>query len=145
MSPETALEPPLPFFVYGSLRPGEAAFQRLLAPVAVSTHPAHLSGYAMFARTFPIIVPSNQPGAVIIGDLIVVDPTRFDVTVDALDRYEGANPFTTHTHYIRVIRTVELIPNEHQPEALRAWVYIGNRRIRTKDMRQIASGDWLHQ
>ena len=57
-------------FVYGTLRPGQGNYRRLLAGRTVREVPASAKGLALYGNGFPYAVP--QQGARVIGDLITI-------------------------------------------------------------------------
>jgi gamma-glutamylcyclotransferase (GGCT)/AIG2-like uncharacterized protein YtfP len=78
----------LPFFFYGSLRQGETA-EGLLEGAVARRVSARASGS-------PVQTDARYPGAVfarssstIHGELVWLDPARYDGIVERLDAYEG--------------------------------------------------------
>jgi gamma-glutamylcyclotransferase (GGCT)/AIG2-like uncharacterized protein YtfP len=132
----------LPFFVYGTLRPGQANYRLLLKGYTVAEIPAKIEGMALYSlRTFPIIVDAG-PDSVVQGDLMVVHPVHYEQAVRALDHLEGYDPALDpeSSLYRRVRRQVLL---DTGGSAL-AWVYLGNRALLSDYMHApIPDGDWL--
>ena len=62
-------------FVYGTLRPGQGNYRRLLAGRIVRESPATAKGLALYGTGFPYAVP--QPRARIVGDLITIEPALY--------------------------------------------------------------------
>lgn len=74
-------------FVYGSLRSGESA-AALLDAFAVSRIPARTRGSFVDTGTpYPGVI--FGAGEFIIGEVVVIDPTRRAEAFHALDHYEG--------------------------------------------------------
>jgi gamma-glutamylcyclotransferase (GGCT)/AIG2-like uncharacterized protein YtfP len=134
----------LPFFVYGTLRPGQGNY-RLLAGHTVDEVPASLSGHALFDAGLPYVVP--RAGHRVRGDLVTPDPARYRAVLDRLDRLEGFDPrCPAGSHYRRV--AVDVVVDgtgEHRA----AWVYLAGEqatdrlnRVAGRRARLVTHGDW---
>lgn len=138
----------LPFFVYGTLRPGGVSYQRYLAGATCEETAALLGGAALFSPgPFPFLTTAADLVAateVVRGDLIVVEPARYAATLTALDHLEGFVPGRATNLYERIALEVATADG-----ARRAWVYVAAERalrlIKQGRMRRIDSGDWLAQ
>lgn len=132
----------LPFFVYGTLRPGQANYGLLLKGYTVAEIPAKIEGMALYSlRTFPIIVDAD-PQSTVRGELMVIHPMHYEQAVRALDHLEGYDPAldTESSLYRRVKRHVLL---DSGGSAL-AWLYLGNRELLSDYVHApIPGGDWL--
>lgn len=138
----------LPFFVYGTLRPGGVSYQRYLAGATCEETAALLGGAALFSPgPFPFLTTAaDLVGAseTVRGELIAVDPVRYPATLVALDRLEGFVPGRATNLYERIALEVATADG-----ARRAWVYVAAERalrlIRQGRMRRVVGGDWLAQ
>ncbi len=125
-----------PFFVYGTLRPGENNYQRLLADVSSLERRATLAGASMYAGPgFPYVARGGV--GVVTGDLIWVND--YDQTLRRLDQLEGFRGPEADNHYDRAL--AEVVTDSGEPVA--AWVYFAGNLARTDATRRIESGDWL--
>ena len=135
-----------PVFVYGTLRPGQENYRRLLAGRTRQERRATARGLAIYGTGFPYAV--RQPGAQTAGDLITIEPTLYREVLADLDALEGYHPQHTSTsHYIRVTKTVTTnpaLPNGGTWEAFHtAWVYLAGPGANTTNMPRITGDDWL--
>jgi gamma-glutamylcyclotransferase (GGCT)/AIG2-like uncharacterized protein YtfP len=133
-------------FVYGTLRPGQGNYQRLLAGRTVRESPAIAKGLALYGRGFPYAVP--QSGARIVGDLITIESSLYREVLADLDILEGYHPQQSSvSHYIRVTRSVianHALPGGGTWEAFHmAWIYLAGPDIDPTRMPRIADDDWL--
>lgn len=141
----------LPFFVYGTLRPGEGNYGYCLAGKTRQETPGTLSGSQMYGNLgFPYVILSDNPADTVRGDLVWVDESVAsyeDVkhSLDALEgtRIEGRN---TGNHYDRLVADIQT----DDGAIVRAWVYIANLNITQALLDQedrvpprIVSGDWV--
>ncbi len=129
-------EQPNDFFVYGTLRPRQWNF-RLIAPLVVETMPATLHDHVLYGRRLPFPYARPGPGRVV-GDLLMVAPTRMPEALrilDALEGYVGEGP---HNHYERCLVSVVTALGTR-----RAWVYLaGIGAARLSPSQVIPTGDW---
>ncbi|MER6029748.1 gamma-glutamylcyclotransferase family protein [Streptomyces sp. NPDC001851] len=138
----TPLPPPLPFFVYGTLRPGEANHDLFLRGRTASQEPARLPGAALYdGPGYPYAV--ERPGGGIRGELVTARPEAYPGLLAALDRLEEYVPGDPRNLYERVVRqAVRTTDGTPVP----AWVYLAAPRVagalRTGG-RLIEGGDWL--
>lgn len=82
---------PLPFFVYGTLRPG-CHNDHCWEGLADAEHDgaATIDGYALIGRGIPFACPTE--GAVTVGALIVPHEGSWRAACDRMDRLEGFHP-----------------------------------------------------
>ena len=124
----TALDPHaehLPFFVYGTLRPGERNHAAHLAGRITSHTPAHLPDTALYdGPGYPYAVETPAAGPVH-GDLVTPLPTAYAAVRAALDRLEDYAPGDPHNLYERVAREVRCADGVWR----RAWVYVAGERL----------------
>jgi gamma-glutamylcyclotransferase (GGCT)/AIG2-like uncharacterized protein YtfP len=126
----------LPFFVYGTLRPGYGNYRHFLAPVSHTVVPARLPGALMYARGggIPYVTLGGEPTDSVVGALVDVAPWDYEGVLACLDRLEG-HP----DHYVRT--AVEVVT---ETGSTKAWAYLASRRVAvalSKDW-LVAGGDW---
>ncbi|MFM9612206.1 gamma-glutamylcyclotransferase family protein [Streptomyces niveiscabiei] len=133
---------PLPFFVYGTLRPGETNHALFLSGRTLTEEPARLTGAVLYdGPGYPYAV--EAPGGPIYGDLVTVAPEYYPASLhelDALEEYRADDP---DSPYLRVSRDVV---RARSSEVVRAWVYVAGPRISTRLRATgtlIETGDWL--
>ena len=133
----------LPFFVYGTLRPGQGNY-RLLAGRTTAEFPATLDGHALYGPGLPYVTAGEDDSAVV-GDLIFVAPEHYREVLDRLDCLEGYRPGRRCCHYEREARTVRYVDAGGAEATTRAWVYLAGpaARERLRPAERIAGGNWL--
>ncbi|MFF4014158.1 gamma-glutamylcyclotransferase family protein [Streptomyces sp. NPDC001843] len=134
--------PTLPFFVYGTLRPGEPNHHVFLRGRTRSAEPARLPSAVLYAGPgYPYAV--EEPGATVQGELVTALPEAYAGLLAALDRLEEYAPGNGRNLYERVERRVV---READGTSVRAWVYVAAppvaARLRERGTR-IEGGDWL--
>ncbi|MGW0748615.1 gamma-glutamylcyclotransferase family protein [Streptomyces sp. NPDC002587] len=133
---------PLPFFVYGTLRPGEVNHELFLRGRTVSEEPATLPDVALYdGPGYPFAV--EGPGAAVVGELVTAAPGAYGELLAALDRLEEyGGPGRPGNVYDRIAREAL------RPDGARvlAWVYLASPLL-ARDLREsgteIPGGDWL--
>lgn len=132
---------PLPFFVYGTLRPGEANHDLFLRGRTASEEPARLPGAALYdGPGHPYAV--ERQGGEVRGELVTAHPEWYDGLLAALDRLEEYVPGDPRNLYERVARHVVRADGSTAP----AWVYLAAPRLAVRlcgTGTPIESGDWL--
>lgn len=133
---------PLPFFVYGTLRPGEVNHDLFLRGRTASEEPARLPDAALYdGPGYPYAV--HRPGSAVVGELITSAPGAYPgllADLDRLEEYEG--PGRPGNLYDRIAREVL------RPGGLpvRAWVYLASPLV-ARDLcasgSEIPGGDWF--
>ncbi|MYR42512.1 gamma-glutamylcyclotransferase family protein [Streptomyces sp. SID5910] len=131
----------LPFFVYGTLRPGGPNHARFLAGRTRAEEPARLTGAALYPGPgYPYAV--EGPHGTVRGDLVTPLPEAYDDLLAALDRLEEYAPGDPRNLYDRVARDVV---RDAGGTPVRAWVYVAAppvaARLRARGV-VIGSGDW---
>ncbi|WP_326612337.1 gamma-glutamylcyclotransferase [Streptomyces scopuliridis] len=141
----------LPFFVYGTLRPGEHNHDLYLRGRVAEEEPARLTGALLYdGPGYPYAIEAAgtaAPGAVasgaVVGELVTAKPEAYGellAVLDELEEYEA--PDDPRNLYVRVARDV--LRADGTPA--RAWVYFAAPRVaralRARG-RLIADGDWL--
>ncbi|MET8976018.1 gamma-glutamylcyclotransferase family protein [Streptomyces sp. NPDC004539] len=133
---------PLPFFVYGTLRPGEANHALFLSGRTLTEEPARLTGAALYdGPGYPYAV--EAPGGLVHGDLVTVRPEYYAAVLTELDLLEEYRADDPDSPYLRVTREVV---RERDSQAVRVWVYLASPRLSHRlraggDL--IPEGDWL--
>lgn len=135
----------LPFFVYGTLKPGGLNYTRYLAGRTVEELPASLAGAAIFSPgPFPFLSLEPDlllPGEIAHGALVAVAPADYPETLRLLDQLEGYAPGGANNLYERVALTVTAAGAPRH-----AWVYVAAlkalRLIRAGRMRRVTGGVW---
>ncbi|MGW1210538.1 gamma-glutamylcyclotransferase family protein [Streptomyces sp. NPDC002499] len=134
----------LPFFVYGTLRPGEVNHDLFLRARTRSETPARLTGAVLYdGPGYPYAV--EAPGGVVYGELVTALPDHYEELLAALDRLEEYAPGDPSNLYERVAREVRCEEEGGGGGGVLAWVYVAappvadNLRTHGK---LIESGDW---
>jgi gamma-glutamylcyclotransferase (GGCT)/AIG2-like uncharacterized protein YtfP len=138
-TPVTTDGEPLPFFVYGTLRPGEHNHDRFLRGGTCAEEPALLSGAVLYQGPgYPYAVGGE---GTVTGELVTAAPARYQAllrTLDLLEDYYG--PGDPRNDYVRVVREVRTARG-----AVAAWVYLAADavagRLRERGI-PIPGGDW---
>ncbi|GGZ74147.1 gamma-glutamylcyclotransferase family protein [Streptomyces subrutilus] len=133
---------PLPFFVYGTLRPGEVNHDLFLRGRTSAEEPARLPDAVLYdGPGYPYAV--HRPGSTVVGELITPEPGAYPellASLDLLEEYEG--PGRPGNLYDRTAREV-LRPDG---TAVRAWVYLAAELL-ARDLSasgtEIPGGDWF--
>ncbi|WP_264927845.1 gamma-glutamylcyclotransferase family protein [Streptomyces sp. A012304] len=131
----------MPFFVYGTLRPGEPNHDLFLRGRTLAEGPARLRDAVLYdGPGYPYAV--EEAGGVVAGDLVVPLPETYGRLLTELDRLEEYRPGDPRNLYERTAREV-LRGTDGEP--VRAWVYLAAPTVATR-LRQrgkrIESGDW---
>ncbi|KUO14049.1 gamma-glutamylcyclotransferase family protein [Streptomyces sp. DSM 15324] len=137
--PTTPPRPHLPFFVYGTLRPGEVNHGLFLRGRTLREEPARLTDAVLYdGPGYPYAV--DEPGGTVTGDLVTARPGTYGRLLAELDRLEEYTPGDPRSLYERVVREVT---TEAGP--VRAWVYLAApavaARLRARGER-LRGGDW---
>ncbi|WP_328970549.1 gamma-glutamylcyclotransferase family protein [Streptomyces sp. NBC_00239] len=135
--------PELPFFVYGTLRPGEVNHDLFLRGRTAAEVPARLPDAVLYdGPGYPYAV--QRAGGEVVGELVTPAPGRHPELLAELDRLEEYyGPGLVRNLYERVVRRVLLADGG----AVEAWVYLAApslaRRL-TTTATPIPTGNWLH-
>lgn len=127
----------LPFFVYGTLLPGQPN-DYLWGESIVAKKPATFtSGRLYDMGSYPMLVESEEGGCVR-GMLITVRAVDSDIVMARLDDLEGYDPARPDEDgYRRVQRTVQTA----DARSVTAWVYLGQAHT-AANRPLIESGNW---
>ncbi|MFE6158526.1 gamma-glutamylcyclotransferase family protein [Streptomyces sp. NPDC056486] len=131
----------LPFFVYGTLRPGEPNHDVHLRGNVTAEVPARLAGALLYEGPgYPYLVEGPE-GSLVRGELIAARPSAYERLLADLDVLENYAPGDPGNLYERVAREVTLLDGT----AARAWVYVASppvaARLRASGA-VIGGGDW---
>ncbi|KUL37265.1 hypothetical protein ADL22_22115 [Streptomyces sp. NRRL F-4489] len=110
----------LPFFVYGTLRPGEANYARLLRGRTASEEPARITGAQLYAGPGYPYATAGPADSVVHGTLIRLRDADHDAVRAALDHLEGYTPGAPGNLYERVATEARRADGRTE----RAWVYL---------------------
>ncbi|MGW3492210.1 gamma-glutamylcyclotransferase family protein [Streptomyces sp. NPDC001020] len=131
----------LPFFVYGTLRPGERNHDRLLRGRVRSEEPGLLPGAVLYEGPgYPYAVA--EEGGTVSGEIVTALPEAYGELLGALDRLEEYVPGDPRSLYERVARDVTAADGR----TVRAWVYLAAPAVAARlraHGRPIEGGDWL--
>ena len=128
-----------PFFVYGSLMPGQSNFYLWQAAV-VQARPGQLYNARLYRLgQYPILV--DYPEQVVQGVIIDLDHVDYLKTVQIVDQLEQFDPQQPEKGiYRRMIRPVLTARNEW----IQAWVYVGDPLL-TANLPSVIGNDWATQ
>ncbi|MEU1597811.1 gamma-glutamylcyclotransferase family protein [Streptomyces sp. NPDC005708] len=130
----------LPFFVYGTLRPGEHNHDLFLRGRTRREEPGLLPGAVLYdGPGYPYAV--EQDGGTVTGEIVTALPEAYGELLAALDRLEEYVPGDPHTLYERVRRDVTAADGR----TVHAWVYVAGPAVAVRlraHGRPIESGDW---
>ncbi|MET9698390.1 gamma-glutamylcyclotransferase family protein [Streptomyces sp. NPDC006529] len=143
-APPSREDEELPFFVYGTLRPGEINHDAFLRGRTRCEEPALLPDALLYdGPGYPYAVPC--PGARTTGELVAAAPgqyARLLAELDRLEEYHG--PASPLNLYERVRRTTLRPDGTTTP----AWVYLAAPALAAALARSgtpIPDGDWLRR
>jgi gamma-glutamylcyclotransferase (GGCT)/AIG2-like uncharacterized protein YtfP len=133
-------------FVYGTLRPGQSNYRRLLEGRTADERTAIAEGLALVGSGIPYAV--KHPGARVVGTLITITPALYGeilADLDALEGYHAHRPATSH--YIRTTRSV-IATNPLRGGGTwetfhTAWIYLAGPGTTPTTMPRITDDDWL--
>ncbi|MGK5530018.1 gamma-glutamylcyclotransferase family protein [Streptomyces sp. URMC 129] len=135
----------LPFFVYGTLRPGQVNHAWALRGRTAAEEPARLPGAVLYdgpGYPYAVPAPGDGAGAVVSGELIHPLPDHYAEVLAVLDRLEEYAPGAPDNVYERV--AVDVL--RAAGGTARAWVYLAAAplaaRLRASGT-PIPGGDWL--
>ncbi|MFJ9667525.1 gamma-glutamylcyclotransferase family protein [Streptomyces sp. NPDC101219] len=132
---------PLPFFVYGTLRPGEVNHDLFLRGRTLREEPGRLRDALLYdGPGYPFAV--EEPGPVVRGELVTARPEAYAGLLAGLDRLEEYAPGDPRNVYERVVRDVV---RDADGATVRAWVYVAAPPVAARLRRggdRIEGGDW---
>lgn len=126
----------LPFFVYGTLLPGQPNAHLWGSAVAQMRPALFPDGRLYDMGNFPMLIAGN--GRPIPGMLVELQPQMYDPLIRRLDELEKYNPTQPqHSIYCREPHAIQTAPNQHAT----AWVYVG-RDVYIAGKPEILQADW---
>lgn len=142
----TSSSPPSrpPFFLYGTLLPGERNHPLIDGRVRAWT-PAELPGALLFHGNgrpypYPYALPDPAGAGTVRGEIAEIDPAVYDEVLVDLDRLEGYVPGGPADRYARVLRDIRTAGG-----TVSAWVYLATDRVVGELLAsgvRIEGGDW---
>ena len=137
--------PYLPFFVYGTLRPGESNYARYIGGSTQTEEPAILRPATLVTDgIYPYLIMAPDlagPDDHVQGMLLTVQPERYLETLQRLDWLEDYKPFSPLSLYERIR---QLVQTEAGP--VEAWMYVAGpwvlRNARAGRLLKVAGGAW---
>jgi gamma-glutamylcyclotransferase (GGCT)/AIG2-like uncharacterized protein YtfP len=131
----------LPFFVYGTLRPGGPNHDRFLRGRTRAEEPARLHRAVLYEGPgYPYAVEEAE--GTVSGEIVTARPQGYGALLAALDQLEEYVPGDPRNLYDRVARTVVRVADG---APVLAWVYVAApavaARLRTRGSR-IEDGNW---
>ncbi|WP_432080724.1 gamma-glutamylcyclotransferase family protein [Streptomyces sp. WAC 04229] len=131
----------LPFFVYGTLRPGGVNHDLFLRGRTRAEEPARLHGALLYPGPgYPYAVEATEGS--VRGEVVTARPEEYEGLLAELDRLEEYVPGDPRNLYDRVARTVV---RDADGTTLRAWVYVAAPAVAVRlraTGRPIADGNW---
>lgn len=132
----TAAQELLPFFVYGTLLPGQPNFH-LWGDAITHTQSATLRGGHLYdLGNFPILVEGGE--GLVHGQTVGVQAEQYGAVLAQLDALEGFDHSRPHGAIYQRVARYAYRPNG-QP--VRAWVYIGRPQL-VLGLTPLTPGDW---
>lgn len=130
-----------PFFVYGTLRPGEHNHDLFLRGRTASEEPGRMRGIVLYEGPgYPYAV--EEPGGVVSGEIVAALPSAYDELLAVLDQLEEYAPGDPRNLYERVVRDVT---RGDGTTVGRAWVYVAAPAVAARlraGGKLIEGGDW---
>lgn len=139
--PSASDEAGLPFFVYGTLRPGEHNHDLFLRGRTRSEEPGRMRGLVLYEGPgYPYAV--EEPGGAVSGDIVTALPEAYRELLGTLDELEEYAPGDPRSLYERVARDAVRADGA---TVVRAWVYVAAPAVAARlraEGRPIEDGDW---
>ena len=135
---------PIPFLVYGTLRPGGGNYENFFGDVRIlDIREVTVPGLKMYALGvgYPYCVADEN--YTITGTLITVDPDDHLRALEGTGWLEGVrNVGNRNNHYDRKVITFQ-----DGKQTIQAWVYLASEKSQISIQRQnlpvVENGDWL--
>lgn len=145
------MSPQLPFFVYGTLLPGQPNYH-LWAKAIRTEEPAILPGGRLYDMAqlglgqYPMVVEEVQVGDEyivggkwqVVGVLVEVEAAYYETVLRTLDVLEDYRPLQPEQSFYRRVRRIVTLHNGRQRVA---WVYVGRAAI-VAGLEPIRGGNW---
>jgi gamma-glutamylcyclotransferase (GGCT)/AIG2-like uncharacterized protein YtfP len=127
----------LPFFVYGTLLPGQPNYDLWSEDIADQVPAIFPDGRLFDLGAYPMLLEGE--GSPVTGQMITIKHSEYAQVLLRLDTLEGYDPENPEaSDYRRYNRVIHLVDGR----ALKAWVYLGKRSA-VADAALIESGDWV--
>ncbi|WP_329304124.1 gamma-glutamylcyclotransferase [Streptomyces sp. NBC_00659] len=131
----------MPFFVYGTLRPGEHNHDLFLRGRTRSEEPGRMRGLALYAGPgYPYAV--DEPGGAVCGEIVTARAEAYEQLLFELDELEEYVPGDARSLYERVARDAVRADGV---TVVRAWVYVAAPAVAARlrsGGKLIEDGDW---
>ena len=125
-------------FVYGTLRPGQPNWERLLAGRTERVVAGRLPGVVLLeCGHYPAAVERAGGGSAA-GEVVWIRPAAWSSVLAALDHLEGYDPADPRRLFDRVVRPVETAEG-----AVDCWVYLAGGLLSGSARPVVADGDWV--
>ncbi|MFN2138219.1 MAG: gamma-glutamylcyclotransferase family protein [Candidatus Promineifilaceae bacterium] len=135
MTKRDATGPKLPFFVYGTLMPGQPN-DYLWQDSLIHAQPAIYEGRLLDCGYYPVLIAAK--GERVMGQLVSVAATQYMKIVAELDTLEG---FDARNPDASLFRRVRRVVQTKSGVWETAWLYMG-QGPRTEAFPVIPNGDW---
>jgi gamma-glutamylcyclotransferase (GGCT)/AIG2-like uncharacterized protein YtfP len=124
-------------FVYGTLRPGQPNWGRLLAGRTERVLAGRLPGVVLLdCGHYPAAVERSGAGGAS-GEVVWIRPGVWRAVLAALDHLEGCEGTDPERLFDRVVRPVETASGP-----VDCWVYLAGRMLASSARPVVAEGDW---
>lgn len=136
----------LPYFVYGTLRPGHRNFDALLKGRIVG-EPAKgtVRGFIMVSLGgFPMAIHTGNESDVIVGNLVNIRPKEFVEVTKSLDRLEGYPTFYDKL-VVNALETMDASDSTTVSKMREAYIYASPEETQSSYLKlyeKIIGGDW---
>lgn len=125
-------------FVYGTLRPGQPNWGRLMAAATERVVAGSLAGMVLLdCGHYPAAV-ERPGGGHIVGDVVWIRPDAWLATLAGLDYLEGYDPADSDRLFDRVVRSVDTAVGP-----VDCWVYLAGRMLAGSARPVVTGGDWV--
>ncbi len=127
----------LPFFVYGTLLPGQPNYDLWAQYILSKQTAVFANGRLLDLGNYPMLVEKgNDP---VKGMVVTIKPAAYEAVTSRLDHLEGYDPHNPNkSEYVRMERHVYLADGT----AVNAWVYLGQILI-SDNIPLVNNGDWV--
>jgi len=133
-----AADPYLPFFVYGTLLPGQPNHY-LLAPAVTAVAKARITHCRLYDfGNYPMLVSDGNNKTAVLGSVCTIDREQFTAVLNRLDQLEGYDPRQPDASPFRRRRRDVQLGNGTLTSC---WVYLGAPEY-VRLTPPIPSGSW---